>query len=137
MIKVILASHGYYSKGMLSSLEIIMGKQNNISTICGYVDDNNVEEEIDKLIKENKDNELIVFTDLLGGSVNNIFLKYINNKNLHLIAGANLAVLIEIVNIIDQEDVWERIKEIVNKAGKSIVLCDEELINGCPALSDF
>ena len=114
-----------------------MGKQNNISTICGYVDDNNVEEEIDKLIKENKDNELIVFTDLLGGSVNNIFLKYINNKNLHLIAGANLAVLIEIVNIIDQEDVWERIKEIVNKAGKSIVLCDEELINGCSALSDF
>ena len=137
MIKVILASHGYYSKGMLSSLEIIMGKQNNISTICGYVDDNNVEEEIDKLIKENKDNELIVFTDLLGGSVNNIFLKYINNKNLHLIAGANLAVLIEIVNIIDQEDVWERIKEIVNKAGKSIVLCDEELINGCSALPDF
>lgn len=137
MIKVILASHGYYSKGMLSSLEIIMGKQNNISTICGYVDDNNVEEEIDKLINENKDNELIVFTDLLGGSVNNIFLKYINNKNLHLIAGANLAVLIEIVNIIDQEDVWERIKEIVNKAGKSIVLCDEELINGCSALSDF
>ena len=137
MIKVILASHGYYSKGMLSSLEIIMGKQNNISTICGYVDDNNVEEEIDKLIKENKDNELIVFTDLLGGSVNNIFLKYINNKNLHLIAGANLAVLIEIVNIIDQEDVWERIKEIVNKAGKSIVLCDEELIYGCSALSDF
>ncbi len=36
------------------------------------------------------DEELIVTTDIFGGSVNNEFMKYLSKSNIHLIAGVNL-----------------------------------------------
>lgn len=137
MRKIVIASHGYFSKGLVSSLEIIMGKQENIYTICGYIDDHNVEEEIEIFMKENQDNELIIFTDLLGGSINNIFLKYIDSENVYLIAGVNLAILIEIVNNINCNELRSRIKETIKRIGTSIVLCDKDYKDQCNPLSDF
>ena len=45
MIKILLASHGNLAAGMLSSLELILGKQENVEVLCAYVDgEDNVRE---------------------------------------------------------------------------------------------
>ena len=88
-------------------------------------------------MKENQDNELIIFTDLLGGSINNIFLKYIDSENVYLIAGVNLAILIEIVNNINCNELRSRIKETIKRIGNSIVLFDKDYKDQCNPLSDF
>ena len=38
MVKIMLASHGNLAAGMLSSAEMVFGKQDNVSVICAYVD---------------------------------------------------------------------------------------------------
>ena len=38
MRKLLLASHAYLAKGVLSSLEMIMGKQEQVDVICAYTD---------------------------------------------------------------------------------------------------
>ena len=38
MVKMLLASHGNLASGMLSSLELIMGKQECVEVLCAYVD---------------------------------------------------------------------------------------------------
>lgn len=50
-----------------------------------------------------KDKEIIVLTDLFGGSVNNEFLQYINQDHVYLVAGLNLPLLIELVSRLDAE----------------------------------
>lgn len=139
MKRLIIAGHGYYPKGLLSSLEIIMGKQDNISTLCAYVEEMNIEHEIEQLLDRYQEDEIIVLTDLLGGSVNNFFLKYIERKNIHIIAGINLATLIEIVCRINQSDDLEQcLKDIVNKAHQSISYCNADFIrNNIHEASEF
>lgn len=34
MVKIMLASHGNLAAGMLSSAEMVFGKQDNVSVIC-------------------------------------------------------------------------------------------------------
>lgn len=108
-MRIIIASHGKMAEGMKNSAEIIIGKNDKIDTICAYID-----ETIDyqKLIKETIEShdyhhrKLIVLTDLLGGSVNTEFLKYINDFEFYLISGVNLPLLIELAvrDSIKQED---------------------------------
>jgi fructoselysine/glucoselysine PTS system EIIA component len=39
MVKIMLASHGNLAAGMLSSAEMVFGKQDNVSVICAkYLD---------------------------------------------------------------------------------------------------
>jgi len=38
MRRFILASHAYMSKGIKTSLELILGKQDNLSVYCAYAE---------------------------------------------------------------------------------------------------
>ena len=44
MVKIMLASHGNLAAGMLSSAEMVFGKQDNVSVICAYVDGEDTQE---------------------------------------------------------------------------------------------
>ena len=81
MVKIMLASHGNLAAGMLSSAEMVFGKQDNVSVICAYVDgEDDVSTRIKGFIDSiAPDDSWIIFTDLFGGSVNNEFMKYISN----------------------------------------------------------
>lgn len=138
MRKLIIASHGRLSEGFVSSLNLIVGKQNDIECICAYETDNNIEFEIKKVIEQNNNNDLIIITDLLGGSVNNYLLNYSRRNNVYLIAGANLALILEIVcNYQNCQKIDEMIKNAVEQAKKTIVYCDDNFINNLGDLSDF
>ncbi len=66
--KLVLASHGKFASGILSSLELICGKNSNIITLDAYVKANyDLASEVEKLMRENRGKELIVITDIFGG----------------------------------------------------------------------
>lgn len=73
MRKVILMSHGNLAEGILQSLEMIAGKQPQMLAISAYLTpEENLEESIQTLLETTPaDDELIIVTDLFGGSVNN------------------------------------------------------------------
>ena len=73
----------------------------------------------------NKDNELIVVTDIFGGSVNNEFLSYVNQKNIFIIAGLNLPFLIEFLAIKENHSTYDAIKEALVNSKESIQFCNE------------
>lgn len=93
----IIASHGKFAQGLYDSLSLIMGEQKNVETLCAYIDDNNIEEQIKDLLQKYQEEDLIVLTDLYGGSVNNLFMKFIKMDNFFLVSGINLPMLIEMI----------------------------------------
>lgn len=67
MVKIMLASHGNLAAGMLSSAEMVFGKQDNVSVICAYVDG---EDDVSTRIK----GSLIALHRMTAGSFLQIYL---------------------------------------------------------------
>ena len=99
MRKFLIATHGSFAKGIQSSLEIIMGKLENVFMIQAYTEKNkSLKEEIDLVLEQiRNEDELIVFTDLMGGSVTNQILQYALKKNVFIVSGFNLPLLLDIL----------------------------------------
>jgi fructoselysine and glucoselysine-specific PTS system IIA component len=97
--KFIIATHGTFAGGIKSSLDIIIGSMEHVFLIQAYTDENiSVEAEIKKILEQiNDQDELVVFTDLLGGSVTNQVIQNALKPNVHIVAGFNLPLIIDVL----------------------------------------
>ena len=96
---IILASHGNLAEGLYNALRIILGQEklSNVAYLNCYMEDTqNVTKEIETMLNR-YDDEILVFTDLFGGSVNTAVYSCMEGKSFELIAGMNLPLLIETV----------------------------------------
>lgn len=116
MRKVLIATHGKMASGVKYTAELILGKMAEITTIDAYVDpEADVEKQMEAFFAAAPAGEQIfVFTDLQGGSVNQKLLKYTENPEVMLITGFNLALLVQMLMTeerVGQEEVQEMIEE--------------------------
>ncbi|MDP4109701.1 MAG: PTS system fructose subfamily transporter subunit IIA [Bacillota bacterium] len=126
MRKFIIAAHAYFADGLKSGLEMIAGENADVFSVCAYVDDGDFTDKIDTIIESfDKDDEILILTDLFGGSVNNEILGKYDNKNIHLIAGVNLLLAIQLV-LGEQENTTEEfITESIEQAKGGMVYCNK------------
>jgi fructoselysine and glucoselysine-specific PTS system IIA component len=127
MRKFLIAAHGTLPEGIQSSLEIIMGSLENVFLIQAYVGENkSLKEEIDSVLEHiNNHDELIVFTDLMGGSVTNQILQYALKENVFIISGFNLPLLLEVLLADPSSPVLEVIETGINNARNQIVFVNK------------
>lgn len=93
MNQIILASHGKLASGMRETVRFF-GKD-NIEILEQTLTDSGFQEKVTEMLEKYKDKNCIVFTDLYGGSVNQIFFRKLADVNFHLVTGMNLAVILE------------------------------------------
>lgn len=114
--KIIVAAHGTYAQGVKSAVELISGRHDNISYISMYLDNTtDYEKEVEELLKQscNKGN-VIVLSDLSGGSVNRMFMMKLKDYAFHLVSGFNLGIVLELAlrsDEITQEDICTLLKD--------------------------
>lgn len=124
--RIIVATHGKFSEGILTSLQMIFGDQTPIECITAYVDkDTDYQGLFRKTVAENdySTTELVVLTDVLGGSVNNEFMKLLPEYPFHLVCGLNLALLLEVA-VCPGDMIAEQLPSIVERAREGVTLCD-------------
>lgn len=131
MKKILIATHGKFAEGIVSTVEIITGKQENLYFLNAYVDDISVEEKMETFLKENvnRDDHLIIFTDLFGGSVNQTAIRYLSDEKVDIIAGFNLPIILEVMMLDAAHITPERLREITNSAKEQIIYVNDELLN--------
>lgn len=96
--KIIVAAHGTYALGVKSAVEIIAGPQNHIMYVTMYTDNTtDYEKEVETILESVKDENVVVLTDLNGGSVNRLFLAQLGRYSFHLISGFNLGLTLELL----------------------------------------
>lgn len=120
MKKVVIASHGDFSKGLLSSIEMIIGKQNSLKTYSLYPG-----ESPDEFVKDienemSNDDEYIILTDLLGGSVHTAMMSLCKYKNIHIISGVSLNLALEILTNLDEPSLENTINEALELNNEQI-----------------
>lgn len=121
--KFLIATHGTFASGIKSSLDIIIGATENLFLMQAYVEENKtLEDEIVPFVEElDNDEELIVFSDLLGGSVTNQILQYGLRDNVHIVAGFNLGLVMEIL----LSDIETPVEQVI---GEAIANAKEQMV---------
>ncbi|HTH56049.1 MAG TPA: hypothetical protein VL728_08370 [Cyclobacteriaceae bacterium] len=130
MRKFLITAHGSFASGIKSSLDIIIGESDNVFVIDAYVDGNtSIEDELKKVLENITPNdELIVFSDLMGGSITNQVLRFALRENVHIVSGMNLPLLIDLIMTDADKPIADAIENALQAAREQVVYVNK-LIN--------
>ena len=115
MRQFIIASHAHFASGINESVSLLSGERDNVRTLSMYVDGNNdLAAAAAKMLDETPEgDDLVVCTDLFGGSVNNEFTSIVQRRpNTYLVTNMNLPLLIQLLFAEEGRDTAEVIREI-------------------------
>ena len=127
MKQILIATHGKMASGIRYTAELIVGQMAEIETIDAYVTpEDNVEEKFKEYFQRHEHDRVIVFTDLMGGSVNQKLMEYSKKENVTLVTGTNLPVLMQVM-LADDDVTDEEIQEYIDDARNELqMVCLEE-----------
>lgn len=113
-MRYIIATHGRLAEGYCSAIKVLT-QLNNLYPICAYEEGYDFPNNFISLLSDfSKTEEVIVFTDILGGSVTQQITRLINEYNIHIVAGINLPLILEFMIsnvVIDEEHIQQVIEE--------------------------
>lgn len=118
--KIVIATHGKLAEGFVSALKIIVGDMSHVEVICGYTTpDFNLDQSILKIVENHdfKEQQLVICTDMMGGSINNGFVRYLAQYPFHLVTNINLAFLIDL--LLTSEDICK--ETLMHKVNEEMV----------------
>ncbi|MGL6219456.1 MAG: PTS sugar transporter subunit IIA [Lacrimispora sphenoides] len=101
MIKILMTSHGGMAQGMMQSVKMLMGEQDNLDFVT--FGEEMGADELDELIGEkitdtSLDNQYLILCDIKGGTPFNVVSRYsFKNDNVAVIYGMNLPILVEAI----------------------------------------
>ena len=124
MNQIILASHSKLAFGMSETIKFFTGNQ--VEILEQTMQDSNFEEQVSEILKKHEGKNCIVFTDLYGGSVNQIFSRKLKAHSFHLVTGMNLPVILECM--FAQEDIDDAfIRQAINSAKEQFCYMNDVL----------
>ena len=124
MKQILIATHGKMASGIRYTAELIVGKMAELTTIDAYVTpEDNVEKKFEEYFAQHENDRIFVFTDLMGGSVNQKLLGYSQKENVTLITGTNLPVLMQVM-MADDDVTEEEIQEFIDDAREELQVVD-------------
>lgn len=122
-MKIVLMSHFNLAEGLKSTLGYFNPvAADQILAISAYVNDCDPKAEFEKFMSSVDESELVlVFTDIMGGSVNQLTIPYLTRLNFYVFAGMNLGMLLQATCLLGDETP-EQIKSLA-EVGKEAVVC--------------
>jgi len=96
MIKALVITHGNLGKELIAVAEGILETKSDIDCICfdWKEDGTRSVQVVEGFLKKYKGSNIIIFTDMFGGSPTNICFKFLK-KNIEIITGVNLPGLLK------------------------------------------
>lgn len=114
-VNIHIINHGEFGEAIIKSAELIVGKTDYISSssLLPNMSIEDLIEAVEEKLKEMK-GEIIVLTDMYGGTPNNVASVLQNRFNAEIVCGFNLPMLIEL--ILTRDNGYMSAKELVNQA---------------------
>ncbi|MCO6529303.1 PTS sugar transporter subunit IIA [Lactobacillus sp.] len=124
-MKIILVSHGKLAKGMKDTVEMIAGQQENLEAYEAYengTSDDSFINDLKKSLASSKNDDVIVVTDVLGGSVNNEATQLLkDHPNITILTGMNLPLIITLVTTVNSGISDEKVSEAIDEGKKGVL----------------
>ena len=103
-VRIVLASHGEQSKGMLNTVQMLLGPQENIAAYSLLPEQpiTSLTEKLEEEIKTYGPGNIVFMTELMHGSPFNAVVSLTRNYDLYHVTGINLAMLMNA--IVERDD---------------------------------
>lgn len=124
-MKVLLVSHGDFAEGMCSALTQFFGAK-NIYTACVSLENGTegLHQTVQSYFKHwGDDEQVVICSDLMGGSANQSVYPYLSRPNTFLVSGMNLSLVLQLM--FKSEITMDDLKEMINLAKNDLVLMNE------------
>ena len=130
MVRFIFASHYNMAEGLKNTISFLTSTDKCLYDISAYMSEKyDIEKEIESLLDTfDKDDKVVIMTDVLAGSVNQKFIPYIGN-NIFLITGINVPLALELVLTPEDNIDTEHLKNSVMSARETILFVNEMPLN--------
>ncbi|MEA4875883.1 PTS sugar transporter subunit IIA [Anaerorhabdus sp.] len=128
MKKYLIISHGNFAIGIADTLKLFLGENHPFHAISAYTNGN---DNIDEMIAAFMDtvaeeDELLICSDISGGSVNQKMMTYLNRPKTYILAGMNLPMLLQLAMIAqDREITIDDCRLCISEAKEGLVLVND------------
>ena len=99
-MKVIVVSHGSYARGLVDTVQMIAGKQEDLEAF-GLEPEESVDtlkEKIRQSIEQaSQEEEILILTDIFYGSPFNTVISFMPEYDLYHVTGINLPLMMEVI----------------------------------------
>lgn len=126
-MKLLLVSHGDIAEGMRKTVTTFFGGTELYTACVSY--ENGVaslKEKVEKHFEEWGDEQVVICSDLKGGSANQTVREYLNRPNTFLVSGTNLALILQLIMV--PKVTKESLQEIIDNAKNDLMLVNDEPI---------
>ncbi len=100
MIGLVLVTHAGLARELLTAAEMIMGKIEQAEAVCiepdAKVED--IREAITGAIRTVAGGQVIIMTDMFGGTPSNMSLSFLEDSRVEVVTGVNLPMVIKFVS---------------------------------------
>ena len=97
MIGVVIATHGNLAQEMIRTAEAVVGKLAQVAPVSVVATAPDVRHVIEEAIRSVDTGEgVLLLTDLLGGSRTNICLSFLTERQVEVVTGVNLPMLLKL-----------------------------------------
>lgn len=102
MIGIVVTGHGHFPSGLLSAIELVAGRPENVAAVdfVGGQSQADLQTALDAAIRGLEGDEVLVLADLVGGTPFNTastIREQIPGKQVKVLAGINMAGMVEAV----------------------------------------
>jgi len=123
-MKVIVVSHGSYARGLVDTVQMIAGKQEDLEAF-GLESEESVDtlkEKIRQSIEQaSQEEEILILTDIFYGSPFNTVISLMPEYDLYHVTGINLPLMMEVImGRISGKHAEEICKELLKAAPDTI-----------------
>lgn len=136
----LIATHGELSQAFIETVEMIAGKQTNVSYfgMTKLKSGDMAKEELKNILSSKKEDEhFIVLTDVFGGSVTNICTELLlEMDNFDIVTGLNLPMILTMILSGEEMSITDTIAEGVSAAQNGIIHINNLLNSQKGSMSD-
>lgn len=121
-MKYLIATHGLFSKGIIDSVQLIIGEDIAIDYFCmtKSKSSEDASKEVKRYLAGLDEEPLIVLTDVFGGSVANLFTEFLlEGYDFQLVTGVNLPMLLNL--FLSEGSIQDRINNSLEEAKRGIL----------------
>lgn len=120
MVSIILVSHGQIASSIYDVAKIIMPDFiGNVFIIDGNEGTDQLEAQLSDALKKVTNSEVLILTDVCGATPDNIVKRTLNDKNIAIISGLSLPMLLKVFNY-STHPLAELVKIVTEGAKRSI-----------------
>ncbi|TDQ62097.1 PTS system mannose-specific IIA component [Maritalea mobilis] len=132
MIGMVLVTHGALADEFKAALEHVVGPQEQCAAVCiGPDDDMEVRRQdiLTAVHDVDSGQGVVILTDMFGGTPSNLAISVMENREVEVIAGVNLPMLVKLARVRPELDMNTAVHE-AQEAGRKYINVANDVLGG-------